>query len=235
MKTLRFLFPVVMACLCPIKASAGIDPVTAATVATQTLVLQNTYNDRAKQQKQLAAVETAVAGGLAAVHNVEKQMLDYLSNISGALQNLYQIKRAGELMIEIPQNASNLADVVKGHPMEAVLGTLVSRELTRISSEAASLYPFMQQLVTSGSYNIGAEKHKVNLLNSAERYYIADMIVSKLLHINRSLIMLRYQIEYFSWNNFFRTLDPNGWAMMWGGKSSMESVIRNWKNFKLKR
>lgn len=43
------------------------------------------------------------------IHQVEDKMLDYLSNAQGAMQNLYQIKRAGELVAkEIPQNCSLL-------------------------------------------------------------------------------------------------------------------------------
>lgn len=48
-----------------------------------------------------------------------------------------------------------------------------------------ALFPFMKQLVTSGKYDVTGddgknEKHKVNLLNASERYYIANEVVSRL-------------------------------------------------------
>lgn len=229
---IRFILFAISVLVATSESYGGVDPATAAAVTTQTLVLQGTYNKRAKEQKKLAEVETAIAGGMAAIHNVEKKMLDYLTNISGAVQNLNQIKRAGELIVEIPQNVTKLTSAMREHPNGAVFGTIISRELTSLTAEAASLYPFMQQLVTSGTYNSGNSKHKVNLLNSAERYYIADMIVTKLANINRCLVMWRYQIEYFRWENLFMGLDRESWAAMWGGKIAMQSVISNWRSFK---
>lgn len=231
---LRSTILAVAVCVSVTKSYGGVDPVTAAAVGSQTLVLMSTYDKRAKQQEKLAQVETAIAAGMAAIHNVEKTMLDYLTNVSGAVQNLGQIKRAAELIIAIPKNAAALTDAMKKHPKGAVFGTIISHEVSNMVSEAASLYPFMQQLVTTGTYNSGDKKHNVNLLNSAERYYVADMVVTKLSNINRSLVCWRYQIEYFRWDNLFYALDRESWAAWWGGKVVMESVISNWKSFKMR-
>ena len=56
----------------------------------------------------------------------------------------------------------------------------------------------MKQLVTSGSYDVAGgdgkkEKHKVNLLSSAERYYIANEVVTRLEAINTDLFILAWQ------------------------------------------
>ncbi len=53
----------------------------------------------------------------------------------------------------------------------------------------------MNQLVTSGRYDVTGddgknEKHKVNLLNASERYYIANEVVSRLEAINTDLFIL---------------------------------------------
>ena len=98
---------------------------------------------------------------------------------------LYQIKRTAELVAtEIPKNCDLLRKSVPGHLKGTAIAVLVSDELSDAASQMAALYPFMKQLVTSGSYDITnadgkTEKHKVNLLNSAERYYIANEVVGK--------------------------------------------------------
>ena len=186
------------------------DPVLTGAVAAQSVMLEKIFSDREKTQKKIIAAEAAVTVAMERMHKVEDQMLEYLQNAQGAMQNLYQIKRAAELVTtEIPQNMN-----------------------------LVSLYPFMKQLVTSGSYNVSDydekgnpvnKKHKVNLLNSAERYYVANEVVTKLEDINTDLWLLAWQIRTFSWNDLWYGLDPDGWATVMSGKAIVEGLIYEWQ------
>ena len=71
------------------------DPTLTGAVFAQTSTLKNIYNKRQKAHEKIIAAETAVTVALDRVHSVEDRMLEYLSNAQGAMQNLYQIKRAG--------------------------------------------------------------------------------------------------------------------------------------------
>ena len=165
-------------------------------------------------------------------------MLEYLSNAQGAMQNLYQIKRAAELVTtEIPKNTTLLKNSVKGNLKGTAIALLVSDEITDAAAEMAALYPFMQQLVTSGSYNVTGsdgktEKHKVNLLNSAERYYVANEVVSRLEAINTDLFILAWQVRTLSWNDLWFSLDPEGWASVMSGKNIINGLVSDWNNIK---
>ena len=196
------------------------DPVLTGAVAAQSVMLEKIFSDREKTQKKIIAAEAAVTVAMERMHKVEDQMLEYLQNAQGAMQNLYQIKRAAELVTtEIPQNMN-----------------LVRQSLP--ATQMASLYPFMKQLVTSGSYNVSDydekgnpvnKKHKVNLLNSAERYYVANEVVTKLEDINTDLWLLAWQIRTFSWNDLWYGLDPDGWATVMSGKAIVEGLIYEWQ------
>ena len=198
------------------------DPVLTGAVAAQSVMLEKIFSDREKTQKKIIAAEAAVTVAMERMHKVEDQMLEYLQNAQGAMQNLYQIKRAAELVTtEIPQNMNLVRQSLPGH----LKGT-------------ASLYPFMKQLVTSGSYNVSDydekgnpvnKKHKVNLLNSAERYYVANEVVTKLEDINTDLWLLAWQIRTFSWNDLWYGLDPDGWATVMSGKAIVEGLIYEWQ------
>ena len=127
---------------------------------------------------------------------------------------------------------------VPGHLKGTAIALLVSDELTDAATQMASLYPFMKQLVTSGSYNVDTyddqgnpvtEKHKVNLLSSAERYYVANEVVSKLESINTDLWLLAWQIRTMSWQDLWYGLDPEGWGIAMSGKAIVESLIYEWK------
>ena len=212
------------------------DPTLTATVILQTEELKSIHKKRKKTHEQIIAAEAAVTVALDRVHAVENKMLEYLSNAQGAMQNLYQIKRAGELVLtEIPKNTALLKNSVKGNLKGTAIALLVSDEISDAASQMAALYPFMQQLVTSGTYNVTGddgknEKHKVNLLNSAERYYIANEVVSRLEAINTDLFILAWQVRTLSWNDLWFSLDPEGWATVMSGANIINGLISDWKN-----
>lgn len=210
------------------------DPALTAAVLAQTAELKNLHEKRRKTQEKIIAAETAVTLALDRVHSVEDKMLEYLSNAQGAMQNLYQIKRAGELVLtEIPQNCSLLAKSVAGNIKGTAIAAIVSDELADAATQMAAIYPFMKQLVTSGTYNVtGAdgtnEKHKVNLLSSAERYYIANEVVTRLETINTDLFILAWQVRTLSWNDLWFSLDPEGWASVMSGKNIIGGIVAEW-------
>ena len=210
------------------------DPALTATVIAQTTELKNIHKKRKKTQEKIIAAEAAVTMALDRVHSVEEKMLNYLSNAQGAMQNLYQIKRAGELVAkEIPQNCNLLLKSVGSNLKGTAIAAMVSDELADAATQMAALYPFMKQLVTSGKYDVtGAdgknEKHKVNLLNSSERYYIANEVVSRLEAINTDLFILAWQVRTLSWNDLWFSLDPEGWANVMSGKNIIGGIVAEW-------
>lgn len=214
------------------------DPTLTAAVILQTEELKSIHKKRKSTQEKIIAAETAVTLALDRVHNVENRMLEYLSNAQGAMQNLYQIKRAAELVAtEIPRNCDLLRKSVPGHLKGTAIAVLVSDELTDAATQMAALYPFMKQLVTSGSYDVTnaegkTEKHKVNLLNSAERYYIANEVVTRLETINTALWLLAWQVRTLSWNDLWFSLDPDGWASIMSGKAIAETLVWEWNTIK---
>ena len=210
------------------------DPTLTAAVLAQTAELKSIHKQRKKTQEKIIAAETAVTVALDRVHNVEDKLLEYLSNAQGAMQNLYQIKRAGELVLtEIPKNCSLLTKSVGRKLKGTAIAAIVSDELKDAATQMAALYPFMKQLVTSGSYDVAGgdgkkEKHKVNLLSSAERYYIANEVVTRLEAINTDLFILAWQVRTLSWNDLWFSLDPEGWANVMSGKNIITGIVNDW-------
>jgi predicted ribonuclease YlaK len=178
------------------------DPTLTGAVIAQSEMLKKIFNNREKTQNKIIIAETAVTAAMERMHKVEDQMLDYLSNVQGAMQNLYQIKRAAELTTtEIPKNMSLLKKSLPGHLKGTAIALLVSDELTDAATQMASLYPFMKQLVTSGSYTTSD--------------YDANGKA--------------WQIRTMSWNDLWFGLDPEGWASFMSGKAIAEQLIYEWK------
>ncbi len=211
-----------------------IDPALTATIELQTLTLKDIHSKRKTTQEKIIAAETAVTVALDRVHEVENKMLTYLREAQSVMTNLYQIKRAAELVgVEIPKNITLLTNSVPSNIKGTAIAAVVSDQIRDVYAQMASLYPFMSQLVTSGSYNVinpsgETEAHKVNLLNSAERYYIANVVVSRLEKINIDIYILAYQVKTFSWMNLWYGLDPEGWAVVMSGRNIADMLIRKW-------
>lgn len=226
-------------------ATVQVDPALAGAITLQMNTLKNIYSKRGKTQNKIIAAEAAVTVALDQMHKVEDKVLGYMSNVQGAFKNLYQIKRAGELVVkEIPANMNNVRRAIKvGGFQGTFLATTVGTELSSMTMDMMSLYPFLEQLVTTGTYNtidydsqgnIVNKKNKVNLLNSAERYYICNTVVDKLESINTSLYLLAWEIQTMRWRDLFFKLDPEGWAAIMTGKNIVEGVISDW-NYNLRR
>ena len=112
------------------------DPALTAAVVAQTAELKSIHKKRRKLQERIIAAEAAVTVALDRVHSVEDKMLEYLSNAQGAMQNLYQIKRAGELVTtEIPKNCSLLTKSVGGNLKGTAIAAIVSDELTDAATQ----------------------------------------------------------------------------------------------------
>lgn len=226
-------------------ATVQVDPALAGAITLQMNTLKNIYSKREKTQNKIIAAEAAVTVALDQMHKVEDKVLGYMSNVQGAFKNLYQIKRAGELVAkEIPANMNNVRRAIKVSGFQGTfLATTVGTELSSMTMDMMSLYPFLEQLVTTGIYNttdydsqgnIVNKKNKVNLLNSAERYYICNTVVDKLESINTSLYLLAWEIQTMRWRDLFFKLDPEGWAAIMTGKNIVEGVISDW-NYNLRR
>ena len=206
----------------------------------QTAMLKDIFSNRENTQQKIIAAEAAVTVAMDRMHQVEDRMLDYLGNAQVAMQNLYQVKRAAELVTsEIPRNMDLVRKSIPGHLKGTAIALLVSDELTDAATQMASLFPFMKQLVTGGTYNVDGydsqgnpttERHRVNLLNSAERYYVANEVVSRLEAVNTDLWLLAWQIRTLSWQDLWYGLDPEGWAAVMSGKAIVESLIYEWEN-----
>lgn len=231
-----------------LSTSAGViqvDPALTGAITAQMAALKQIYSKREKTQNKIIAAEGAVTVALDRMHKVEDKVLGYMANVQGAFQNLYQIKRAAELVTkEIPSNMNNVRRAVNlGGFQGTFLSTVVGSELKDMTMDMMSLYPFLEQLVTSGTYNskefdsngnIIDKRNKVNLLNSAERYYICNTVVSKLENINTSLYLLAWEIQTMRWRDLFFKLDPEGWAAVMAGKNIVDGVVSDW-NYNLRK
>lgn len=221
-------------------SSQQTDPALTGAVGMQTAMLKDIFSNRENTQQKIIAAEAAVTVAMDRMHQVEDRMLDYLGNAQVAMQNLYQVKRAAELVTsEIPRNMDLVRKSVPGHLKGTAIALLVSDELTDAATQMASLFPFMKQLVTGGTYNVDGydsqgnpttERHRVNLLNSAERYYVANEVVSRLEAVNTDHWLLAWQIRTLSWQDLWYGLDPEGWAAVMSGKAIVESLIYEWEN-----
>lgn len=239
----RIIFILSIACICSSTVRGAVvktDPVLTAAIVAETVELKKVYEDRKKTEEAVLVAEETTNFNLDRIHKIEKQALDYLSNAQGAVQNLYQIKQATELVKDqIPGSIKALQAAVPEHLVGTAVSTVVSKQITRAYTEMASLLPYMQQLVTSGTYNVGgtssdgkSEKHKVNLLNSYERYSVAQEVLTRLRRINQSIQYLTYEIKTLGVKDCISVVDAVSWRNYNTTKNGVSDIINQWKRIK---
>ncbi len=201
------------------------DPALTAAVAAQTVTLGTLFDARKSTQEKIIAATGIEEVQLKQLHDIEKKVLDYMANVTGLMQNLYQVKRTAELVtVEIPRNISEVSKACKGQLKGTAIALAVSDEIKSVYTEIASLSTLCTSLVKTKT----VDGNKVNLLNAAERYWLCEKIVNSLEDINSALYVLSWQIQYLSWEDLWRGLDPDTWANYMQGKWMAEACIRDW-------
>ena len=201
------------------------DPALTAAVTAQTITLKTVFDARKSTQEKILAATGIEEVQLKQLHAIEQKVLDYMANVTGLMQNLYQVKRTTELVtVEIPRNISAVTSACKGHLKGTAIALAVSDEIRSVYTEMASLSALCTSLVKTKT----VDGNKVNLLNAAERYWLCEKIVSSLEDINNALYILSWQIQYLSWEDLWRGLDPDTWCNYMQGKWIAESIISDW-------
>ena len=201
------------------------DPALTAAVTGQTFTLKSLFDARKSTQQKILTATGIEEVQLKQLHDIEKKVLDYMANVSGLMQNLYQVKRTTELVtVEIPRNISAVSKATKGQLKGTGIALAVSDEIRSVYTEIGSLSALCTSLVKTKT----VDGNKVNLLNAAERYWLCEKIVSSLEDINSALYVLSWQIQYLSWEDLWRGLDPETWCNYMQGRWMAESCIRDW-------
>lgn len=206
------------------------DPLLTGAVAAQTGTLHADHKERSKLQAGIITAEGAINGLLSRIHEIEDKTLKYLSEAGAVMDNIYQIKEAAELVVQIPQELAALGKAAEKNWQGTAVTALVSRRRQKTIADVTSLYSFLGPLVTSGSYQIegGKKGAKVNLLNTAERYFILNTVVGKLRDICWDLRILRYNIQVADWRDLWVGLDAKSYYQAIGAKSIAENMKRKW-------
>ncbi|MCM1337683.1 MAG: hypothetical protein NC187_00545 [Candidatus Amulumruptor caecigallinarius] len=211
----------------PFTGNCAIDPVLTAGVEFHTVQIRDTYKERKSLQEKIIEMDAAITFELDRVHKVENDILDYMSNASAAIDNMYQLKQITDLVPEIYQEYQRVQDAIKRNPKGVVFAGLASKQWTKIYQELMQSTALITELVQTGKTNADNKK-KVNLLSAAERYEITNTIYSNLRNIKYSLWILAYQIRYWTWMDVWMNLDYRSWAGIIGMKANADYAIRMW-------
>lgn len=207
------------------------DPALAAAILEQARVYKKTWEERMKKEDGIMGFQAMIKGSLENIHRVEEKTLEYLSNASSVLKNMYQIKTIGELVaVDIPNNLIALSKEIPHNLKGTAITLIVNRTVTETIADITSLSATVQKLVTSHySFKDNENDDKnINLLSSAERYYILYDVLDRLNKINRRISVTRYCMKYYSWLDLWRALDRESYVnLMWAAMNT-RTLINDW-------
>lgn len=178
-----------------------IDPTTTAAIIAQTAALSGLYGTRIGLQSTITGAEALLNATMGGIHDIQKKTFEYLSHAQSAISSLSQIATITKLTFtEIPGNVKGLLSDISNHPQKAFLAEVNGQLLGDIVLEATEIAGLIEGLVTSSTVKKDKDgnidtKGKVNLLNGAERYAIAETILSKLRGLNSTIVSARWHIK----------------------------------------
>lgn len=176
------------------------DPLVAAAVTLENSMLNGQLDKQKKQQLTIIGLNTGIYIQLDSIHKYEKIMYEYLSEAQGVIRNAYEIYRCGELSRNIYDNLKGCTEELVGHPQQAIISSLVSKQYGNVIKEATALTGYISGLVLKNG--------EQNLLTSGERQKVLWQITGRLSTINRQLWSLRLQIKYLKWSYVPREIVP---------------------------
>ena len=131
------------------------DPALTAAVTAQTVTLKSLFDARHSTQEKILAATGIENVQLQQLHDIERKVLDYMANVSGLMQNLYQVKRTTELVtVEIPRNISEVTKACQGHLKGTAIALAVSDEIRSVYTEIGSLSALCTSLVKTKTVSI---------------------------------------------------------------------------------
>lgn len=102
-----------------------IDPVLSGTVAAGDAAKKKSLDGIKDKQNKIAALQTTIAANTAQIRKYEKDMYNYLSNVSAAIKNAYEIKEAASLTAEIVKCCGACLEAAKKNPQGIAVVALV--------------------------------------------------------------------------------------------------------------
>lgn len=212
-------------------AAIQTDPALVAAIMLQTEEMKKIYEKRSEHHNMIQSAQIFINGALDKIHSVEDKMLEYLSNASGVIQNMYQIKKIAELAtVDIPENLVKLSKDIPSNIKGTGITLFVNKTITETTADITALSDIVNRLVTSNySFKDKKDDKNINLLSAAERFSILQSVCHKLEEINWRLFVTRYCIRTFSWQQLWMGLDRESWCKIMYSKMMANHLIDRWK------
>ncbi len=196
-----------------------IDPVLAGAVTASGIAEYSAINSTKNAQNKIATYQAAITVELDRIRDYESKMYSYLQNASSAVKNAIEIKQAGELTVEIAKLFNELRKSASENPEGVLMLGIVSKEISKASSEMVGIYSYISTLSLSSKV----------LLNSAERSQITWTVLYKLRKIKSSLYLLKFQIENYTLADLPQVLFPMEHFYAIDGKRIADNIIKDFK------
>lgn len=194
-----------------------VDPVLSGTVASGDAAKKKSLDGIKDKQNKISALQTTIAANTTKIREYEKNMYDYLSNVSAAIKNAYEIKEAATLTAEIVKCCDACLSAAKENPEGIAVVTLVNKQIAKVSTDMASIYAYITTLALD----------KKTLLNAAERNRITWTVLYELRRLKSDILTLCFQIRNYNIADVPQLMFPMEYFYIVDGKKIAQDIIRD--------
>lgn len=194
------------------------DPLLTGTVLSANEGEKKVLKDINNSHNKIAAMQTVIGANLKVMRSYEEKIYNYLSNVSDAVKQGFEIKQAAELTLDITKSFKSCAQAANKNPQGAIYTAIVAKKTSKLTQEMVGIYSYIT--------NIALNKN--TLLNSAERQMIVDNVLYKLRRIKSEMYLLQFQIEYYTLADLPAVLFPEQYFMAIDGKRIANKIISDY-------
>jgi ABC-type methionine transport system permease subunit len=197
---------------------ATVDPGLVTAIGGAALAENTALNEVNKTQGKIAAAQAVIGANIKIMKDYEEKVYQYLSNVSDAVSQSFEIKEAAELTVEIANSFKTCAQAATKHPQGTLYTAIVARRTSTLTAEMLALYSYINSIALN----------KNTLLNSAERQMIINQVLYKLRNIKFQIYMLEFRIKNNTLADLPRFLAPKGYYYFTDGKRIADKIIRSY-------
>lgn len=201
------------------KAQFYTDPaLLAAITAVATPTEKKALNEIKDTQKQITGTQLAINTQLNKIKDIQDRTHKCLTNISAAVTNAHDIKKAAYLIIDIKNLCGELTKAVRENPQGIITTSIATQQIKQIQEEMFGIYAYINGLVLN----------KDVLMDPGKRLVITGQVTYRLDKLKFKVYRLVYSTYAYSFKDLPRLLVPDIYYDAMTKKSIAEGIIKRW-------
>ena len=205
--------------ICSVNVRAQtVEAAVGAAITAGSVTLGNEISRTNSLQSATLGQNTAITAMLSNIQSYEQKMYNYLSEAQGIINSVYTLTKCVRLGSDIITELNECRIAAQNHPQGLIVSSLITTQYSDIVSESGALVSYLTPIVKGSGNN--------NLLNSAERIRILNMVSTRLYNIYWGVKQLKMNIMRMKWMHLLNEMSPEFYNQFFNTENAYEQALK---------